>query len=64
MFEDMPPNLEAAHSLGMTTVLVRSDYPDHPALQKMRSWMELPLHIHYATDCLTGFLHKIRPGER
>ena len=31
MFEDMPHNLEAAHALGMTTVLVHSDYLDHPA---------------------------------
>ena len=30
MFEDMPHNLEAPHVLGMTTVLVHSQYMDHP----------------------------------
>ena len=53
MFEDMPHNLEAPHALGMTTVLVHSDYVDHPAQLQMRNWRELPAHIHYATDCLT-----------
>jgi putative hydrolase of the HAD superfamily len=62
MFEDMPPNLEAAHALGMTTVLVRSDYPDHPALQKMRSWAELPEHVHHTTENLAQFLTGI--GQR
>jgi putative hydrolase of the HAD superfamily len=56
MFEDMPHNLEAAHVLGMTTVLVHSDYLDHPAQQQMRKWTELPEHIHHATDDLTEFL--------
>ena len=36
MFEDMPHNLEAAHALGMTTVLVHSDYLDHPAQARSR----------------------------
>jgi putative hydrolase of the HAD superfamily len=62
MFEDMPHNLEAPHALGMTTVLVHSEYLDHPAQLKMRTWTELPAHIHYATDCLTGFLEAIRPS--
>jgi putative hydrolase of the HAD superfamily len=61
MFEDMPHNLEAPHALGMTTVLVHSDYPDHPVQQQMRSWTSLPQHIHYATDCLTAFLRDIQP---
>jgi putative hydrolase of the HAD superfamily len=59
MFEDMPHNLEAPHALGMTTVLVHSEYPDHPVQLEMRSWTELPPHIHYATDDLTGFLAAI-----
>ncbi len=54
MFEDMPHNLEAPHALGMTTVLVHSDYLDHPAQQQMRKWTELPEHIHHATDDLTA----------
>ena len=60
MFEDMPHNLEAPHALGMVTVLVHSEYPDHPAQLQMRNWRELPPHIHYATDCLTTFLRSIR----
>ena len=63
MFEDMPHNLEAPHALGMTTVLVHSEYPDHPAQLKMRTWTELPAHIHYATDDLTGFLAAIGPSD-
>jgi putative hydrolase of the HAD superfamily len=61
MFEDMPHNLEAPHALGMTTVLVHSDYVDHPAQLLMRNWRELPHHIHYATDCLTSFLGGLSP---
>lgn len=61
MFEDMPQNLEAAHALGMTTVLVHSDYLDHPAQTKMRKWTELPEHIHHTTDDLTSFLAKLIP---
>jgi putative hydrolase of the HAD superfamily len=63
MFEDMPHNLEAPHALGMTTVLVRSDYLDHPAQLLMRNWLELPDHIHYATDDLTTFLRSLRPEQ-
>jgi putative hydrolase of the HAD superfamily len=40
----------------MTTVLVHSDYIDHPAQLKIREWRELPAHIHYLTRDLTGFL--------
>ncbi|MEI9899280.1 MAG: pyrimidine 5'-nucleotidase [Hyphomicrobium sp.] len=60
MFEDMPHNLEAAHALGMTTVLVHSDYMDHPAQAQMRKWTALPAHIHHATDDLTEFLSALR----
>jgi putative hydrolase of the HAD superfamily len=60
MFEDMPHNLEAPHALGMVTVLVHSDYLDHPAQLLMRNWRELPDHIHYATDDLTTFLRSLR----
>jgi putative hydrolase of the HAD superfamily len=61
MFEDMPHNLEAPHALGMTTVLVHSDYMDHPAQAQMRKWTELPEHIHHATNDLTTFLTKLNP---
>jgi putative hydrolase of the HAD superfamily len=56
MFEDMPHNLVAASALGMTTVLVHSDYIDHPAQLKIREWRELPDHVHYLTRDLTKFL--------
>lgn len=56
MFEDMPHNLEVPHELGMTTVLVHSDYVDHPVQIKMRSWTELPAHIDHMTADLTEFI--------
>jgi putative hydrolase of the HAD superfamily len=57
MFEDMPPNLEAPHALGMTTVLVHAarGHP-HPVQQSIRAWLEPPAHIHHMTDNLAGFL--------
>lgn len=64
MFEDMPHNLEAAHALGMTTVLVHSDYMDHPAQAQMRKWTALPEHIHHATNDLTAFLNTLIPPQR
>jgi len=60
MFEDMPQNLEAPHTLGMTTVLVHSDYMDHPAQAQMRKWRALPEHIHHATDDLPRFLAGVK----
>ncbi|MCH9806991.1 MAG: hypothetical protein K0U74_04600 [Alphaproteobacteria bacterium] len=63
MFEDMPHNLEAPHALGMTTVLVHSDFFDHPAQAKLKSWVEPPEHVHHMTDDLTGFLDGIAPLE-
>jgi putative hydrolase of the HAD superfamily len=63
MFEDMPHNLEPASTLGMTTVLVHSDYIDHPAQLKVREWRELPEHIHYLTRDLTGFLKTQTTGK-
>lgn len=56
MFEDMPHNLEVASDIGMTTVLVHSDYIDHPAQLKIRHWRELPPHVHHLTRDLTSFL--------
>ena len=50
MFEDLHPNLQAPHVLGMATVLVNSTYDDHP------SWDKLPDYIHHETDDITGFL--------
>ncbi len=56
MFEDMPMNLAVPHDLGMTTVLVHSTYLDHPVQQQMKTWTELPDHIHHMTLDLTDFL--------
>ena len=56
MFEDMPQNLVSPHDLGMTTVLVKSDYVDHPVQIEMRKWRDLPLHVHHMTEDLTGFI--------
>jgi putative hydrolase of the HAD superfamily len=62
MFEDMPHNLEAPHTLGMTTVLVRSDYDhDHPVQRAMRAWREPPPHVHHMTDDLAMFLKSVSP---
>lgn len=56
MFEDMPQNLEAPHALGMVTILVHSDYLDHPIQKEIKRWTAPPDHIHHQTDDLTGFL--------
>jgi putative hydrolase of the HAD superfamily len=56
MFEDMPHNLEEPHALGMTTVLVHSNYVDHPVQHEIRRWTELPAHVHHMTETLPSFL--------
>ena len=61
MFEDMPHNLEAPHTLGMTTVLVHSSYYDHPIQLKIRQWREPPEHVHHMTENLAGFLERVVP---
>ena len=61
MFEDMPQNLEIPHALGMTTVLIRSTYIDHPAQAKARNWATPPAHIHHLADDLTAFLTRLKP---
>lgn len=62
MFEDLPLNLEAAHALGMATVLVKSHYDDHPSQQALKSAALRPAYIHFETDDLTQFLRTV-PGE-
>ncbi len=59
MFEDMPHNLEPAHALGMTTVLVHSSYVDHPVQLRIREWTEPPPHVHHMTECLNTFLNDV-----
>lgn len=60
MFEDLAHNLEAAHALGMTTVLVASDadwFADEPeAKRPARPGEEKPGHVHHVTDDLAAFL--------
>jgi putative hydrolase of the HAD superfamily len=63
MFEDMPMNLTAPHDLGMTTVLVHSSYVDHPIQEQMKSWTELPDHIHHMTLDLAEFLATARSSR-
>ena len=63
MFEDMPHNLEAPHVLGMTTVLVHSDYYDHPVQSKIKGWSAPPEHVHHMTDDLIEFLSGIKPKQ-
>ena len=58
MFEDLPHNLEAAHALGIVTVLVRSDYDDHPSQHALKEADALPEYIHFETDDLTRFLNE------
>jgi putative hydrolase of the HAD superfamily len=59
MFEDLPHNLEAAHDLGIVTVLVRSDYYDHPSQHALKEAEALPRYIHFETDNLTRFLNDV-----
>lgn len=59
MFEDLPHNLETAHELGMTTVLVHSVYDDHPSQGEINDGADLPPHIHHRTDNLAEFLTTI-----
>jgi putative hydrolase of the HAD superfamily len=58
MFDDLPHNLETAHAIGMTTVLVdcRSARPEH---QASAAWTDLPAHIHHRTEALAPFLAAI-----
>jgi putative hydrolase of the HAD superfamily len=60
MFDDLPHNLETAHRLGMTTVLVDCGTPtDHPEHHAIAGWAELPPHIHHRTDALATYLAAI-----
>jgi len=65
MFEDMPQNLIEPHGLGMRTVLVQSDYFDHPAQHELRQSQEQPDYIHHMTNDLDEFLQTLvaKPGN-
>jgi putative hydrolase of the HAD superfamily len=60
----MPHNLEVPHTLGMTTVLVRTRHPEHPRQREIARWQSPPEHIHHMTDDLVGFLAGIEVGAR
>lgn len=64
MFEDLAHNLEAAHALGMTTVLVCSGadwFADEPAHKRpARPDDAHGEHVHYATDNLAEFLGSVQ----
>src|SRR5690606_29940080 len=62
MFEDLPRNLEPAHALGFTTVLVRTahDWSHEPEGARPAGRHEAPPHAHFVTDDLTAFLGDIR----
>lgn len=62
MFEDLAPNLEAAHALGMTTVLICSDadwFADEPAHKRPARLTDRHTHVHHMTDDLTRFIGAI-----
>ena len=63
MFEDLPHNLEAAYALGIKTVLVRSDYYDHPSQHALKESKDLPPYIDFETQDLTEFLQDIGGGR-
>ena len=56
MFEDLPHNLKEPHILGMKTVLVESNFFDHPAQRALKESGVQPDYIHHITDDLTAFL--------
>lgn len=58
MFDDLPHNLETAHAVGMTTVLVDCRATGRPEHQG-NEWTVLPAHIHHSTEALAPFLTAI-----
>ena len=63
MFEDMPHNLQAPHDLGMVTVLVHSDYYDHPIQHRIKEWETPPEHVHHMTEDLRTFLDAVNSAH-
>jgi putative hydrolase of the HAD superfamily len=63
MFEDIARNLEAAHALGMTTVLVHPKVIADSAAQATPT-PDLPAHVHHTTDDLEGFLRGLSRVRR
>ena len=48
-----------AHALGIVTVLVQSDYMDHPSQYALKEAVALAGHIQFETGDLTGFLNEV-----
>lgn len=62
MFEDLAHNLEAAHDLGMRTVLIASGaewFADEPAHKRPARPGDVHDHVHHVTDDITGFVGAI-----
>lgn len=63
MFEDLAHNLEAAHALGMTTVLVCQEaqwFTDEPQGKRPARPDDVHgAHVHHVTDDLAGFLRMV-----
>lgn len=63
MFEDLAHNLEAAHALGMTTVLVCQNatwFADEPADKRPAKPGDVQgAHVDHVTDDLAGFLRMV-----
>jgi putative hydrolase of the HAD superfamily len=62
MFEDLARNLEPAHALGFTTVLVRSakDWSREPVEARPAGPNDHPAHVHYVADDLAQFLGTLK----
>lgn len=62
MFEDLARNLEPAHALGFTTVLVRSakDWSGEPAEARPAGPEDHPAHVHHVADDLGTFLAALK----
>jgi putative hydrolase of the HAD superfamily len=63
MFEDIAHNLQSAHALGMTTVLVASEaawIADEPEDKRPARPLDRHDHVHHVTDDLTDFLGRVR----
>jgi putative hydrolase of the HAD superfamily len=59
MFDDLPHNLETAHALGLTTVLVQSSFIDHPSQRALAELGHRPDYIDFETGDLPDFLNGI-----
>ena len=67
MFDDIAVNLEAAHALGMTTVLVSSAaawIADEPAGRRPARPGDRHAYVHHVTDDLAAFLARAKTAAR